>query len=446
MYKCNILSVNMRRMNAAMHALLSTNEEDDLLCVQEPWFSRIGVRRDDKERKGTDISGGAAHPDFTLVYPYYTNNRIAKVMTYARKYARTKEGRRATPIRTIPRLDLARHPTILITDHYVEHDRLRIINYYNDVDDPSSLQTLLTLTLETTFPTILIGDFNLHSRSWSPETIPRSPNAHSFEAWAADQTLTLQTTPGTITRKGRPGERSSTLDLTFHNLATETAVTITPPTIDWAASLGSDHAGIRSAWIPETAERLQRLPPLRSFDLDADDSTFDKWRTTITTLLPLLNTPTSPHTLDELARKTQEAIHTATEMHFTHKKRPPSCNKAWWNDACTKAAADLRAAGTRHASQEENTALRKELTRVTRKAKREWADNVVAKGNIWEVAKWRHGRRSSDIAALRDQDGNLTFEPDAMARILADRFFVQDTGLVQVIQHNDPPPNTNPNL
>lgn len=362
MYKCNILSVNMRRMNAAMHALLSTNEDNDLLCVQEPWFNRIGVRRNDKERQGMDVSGGAAHPDFTLVYPYYTNNHVAKVMTYARKYARTKEGKRSTPIRTIPCLDLARHPSILITDHHVEQDRLCIINYYNDVDDKSSLQTLLSLSLNTTFPTILIGDFNLHSRSWSPETIPRSPNAQLFETWAADQTFTLQTIPGTITRRGHAGEHSSTLDLTFHNLATELGMTITPPTLDWEASLGSDHAGIHTSWIPETTERLQRLPPLCSFDLDADDKTFDEWRTTVTTLLLPLITPTSSHALEEMAEATQSAIHTATEQHFSHKKRPPSRNVAWWNDACSKAAADLRAAGARQTPQEETTALRKELT------------------------------------------------------------------------------------
>ena len=176
----------MRRMNVAMHALLSTNEEDDILCVQEPWFNRIGVWRNDKEKSGTDVSGSAAHPDFTLIYPYYTNDRIAKVMTYTRKYARTTKGKHTTPIRTIPRLDLASHPTILITDHYVNQDKLRVINYYNDVNDPSSLQSLLTLSIDSTFPTILVGDFNLHSRSWSLENIPRSPNAHKFETWAAD--------------------------------------------------------------------------------------------------------------------------------------------------------------------------------------------------------------------------------------------------------------------
>lgn len=386
------------------------------------------------------MSGSAAHPDFTLIYPYYTNDRIAKVMTYTRKYARTTKGKHTTPIRTIPRLDLASHPTILITDHYVNQDKLRIINYYNDVNDPSSLQSLLTLSIDSTFPTILVGDFNLHSRSWSLENIPRSPNAHKFETWAADQTLALQTTLGTITRRGREEERSSTLNLTFHNMATEMGTTITPPIIDWEVSIGSDHAGIRTTWIPDADVRLQRLPPLRSFDLDADNNTFKKWHASITSRLPPLTTPTSPNALKELAAATQSAIHAATEEHFEHKKRPPTRNNAWWNDACAKAVAKLKSAGTRHASQEETTALRKELTRVTRQAKREWADKIVTNGKIWEVAKWRHGRRSSDIAALRDTNDSLTFEPESMARILAERFFVQDTGDVKVVQHDDPPP------
>ena len=44
MYQCQLLAVNMRRMNAIMHALLSTNEDDDILCVQESWFSQIRVQ------------------------------------------------------------------------------------------------------------------------------------------------------------------------------------------------------------------------------------------------------------------------------------------------------------------------------------------------------------------------------------------------------------------
>jgi hypothetical protein len=32
-----------------MHALLNDNGEDDLICVQEPWFNPVGMARcDDK--------------------------------------------------------------------------------------------------------------------------------------------------------------------------------------------------------------------------------------------------------------------------------------------------------------------------------------------------------------------------------------------------------------
>jgi hypothetical protein len=52
MSKRQLLSINMRRRNAAMHSLLETNTEDDVLFVQEPWFDRIGVERSDHAREG----------------------------------------------------------------------------------------------------------------------------------------------------------------------------------------------------------------------------------------------------------------------------------------------------------------------------------------------------------------------------------------------------------
>jgi hypothetical protein len=45
---------------------------------------------------------------------------------------------------------------------------IRVINFYNDVDDATSLNTLLSLDLDPTVPTLLLGDFNLHSRSGPP--------------------------------------------------------------------------------------------------------------------------------------------------------------------------------------------------------------------------------------------------------------------------------------
>lgn len=166
---------------------------------------------------------------------------------------------------------------------------------------------------------------------------------------------------------------------------------------------------------------------------------FKKWRNTISHRCPPLTTPTSPDALEQMAMALQTAIHVATEEHFEHKRHPPTRNNAWWNDECSRVTAALRDTGSCGATQEESTSLQKELTRVMRRAKREWADNVVTKGNIWEVAKWRHGRRSSGIAALRDSDDSLTFAPETMARILAEQFFVQDPGEVETSQRDDPP-------
>ena len=55
-----------------------------------------------------------------------------------------------------------------------------------------------------------------------------------------------------------------------------------------------------------------------------------------------------------------------------------------------------------------------------------WVDQEVISGNTWDVAKWRHERKFSAIAALCEPDSSLTFEPTQMAALLTDRFFTQD--------------------
>jgi hypothetical protein len=94
----------------------------------------------------------------------------------------------------------------------------RTINFYNDVDDPTALTTLLSLDLDPTIPTLLTGDFNLHSRSWSPPDWAHSHAADRVEEWLATQTFTLLSAPGVPTHRGENGGRDSTLDLVWHNL------------------------------------------------------------------------------------------------------------------------------------------------------------------------------------------------------------------------------------
>jgi hypothetical protein len=58
MRKFSFASVNMRRRNAAMHALLNDNEGEDVLFVQEPWFNPVGTACCDTMYQGKDVLGG----------------------------------------------------------------------------------------------------------------------------------------------------------------------------------------------------------------------------------------------------------------------------------------------------------------------------------------------------------------------------------------------------
>src|SRR6266702_4862275 len=135
------------------------------------------------------------------------------------------------PTCTVPRLDLVRHNSIMITDVHIHHETLRIINFYHDVEDKTCLTTLTSLDLDPTIPTILVGDFNLHSPRWSPRGWSPSPRIRGFEAWAATQTLELATVPGEITRRGLETERPSTLDLVWHNCAALATLALARSTI-----------------------------------------------------------------------------------------------------------------------------------------------------------------------------------------------------------------------
>ncbi len=84
----------MHHRNTAMHSLLETNKDDDILCIQELWFKKIGTARKDLAREGVDILGGASHCNWTIIYPYNTATKHAKVMIYVRKYSRLASKRR----------------------------------------------------------------------------------------------------------------------------------------------------------------------------------------------------------------------------------------------------------------------------------------------------------------------------------------------------------------
>jgi hypothetical protein len=256
----NIASVNMRRRNAMTHALLHSSPVDHIILIQEPWFDRIGTARKDTAKDGVDILGGVASPGWEAHYPTVPEGGRAKVMAYTRK--RSWEHTNSPSIfTTTTRRDLCAHPCIMILDLSFDDRTWRIINFYNDIRDQSALDALLAIDLDPIVPTLVVGDFNTHSRSWSPSDIRPSPWAEKLEEWAVGNLLVLANEPGTITRRGAEHERDSTIDLTWYNDAAIEEAAFGNWSLDWAGSLGSDHALtrvqgslIRTARLPESGK------------------------------------------------------------------------------------------------------------------------------------------------------------------------------------------------
>jgi hypothetical protein len=418
-----------------MHTILNSNKTDNILFIQEPWFNRIGVARSDDQREGRDVLGGAANPSWLLAYPHFTPDKRAKVMTYVCIHDRDHPFKKNF-CRHTTQNDIIAHPCILITDILVGQIKWRAINFYNDVDDKSALSSLLSLDLDSTIPTIILGDFNLHSSSWSPTGWTTSPASARLEEWLATQTFSLLSHPGIPTHRGENGARDSTIDLVWCNFAASIQGTFQGAHIDWAGSLGSDHALIHT--IASTPLKLNRHREDRTnrFDMSISAEEWKEWDRVFTSAIP----PNPAHisnteTIDTLIDAIYNAFNTACTATMKKKGSAPGFSSKWWNDECREAALALA-----NAPEEEHTKLGRELKKVVRIAKRDWANSYISEANIWEVAAWRHGRRSSHIPALVDHTGELTYDHEQMASLLSERFFAKDEGNVPTHFTDDPPP------
>jgi hypothetical protein len=127
--------------------------------------------------------GGAAHPKWELLYPYYTLDQRTKVMAYVRIHSRGHAFKK-NAIRATPCNNLVAHPSLQIVDLRVGGETWQIVNFYNDTKDASALRALLNLDLDPLIPTLVVGDFNLHSPRWSPPGFNRNPTTDRVEDWA----------------------------------------------------------------------------------------------------------------------------------------------------------------------------------------------------------------------------------------------------------------------
>jgi hypothetical protein len=191
-----IMCVNMRWSNKLTHALLASNPPADIILVQEPWYNHIGTRRSDTNPSGMDSLGSVASPQWNLIYPNIANPATtrAKVLAYTQKNSPLFSPSSC--------LNLIAHPSLQILDIIMPDTAFCIINVYHDVDDPTCHESLFNLDLDPITPTLVIGDFNTHSPTWSPEGLPQSPWAGVLEDWAVINLLELLNKPKVPTHFG----------------------------------------------------------------------------------------------------------------------------------------------------------------------------------------------------------------------------------------------------
>ena len=169
-------------------------------------------------------------PGFTLIFDH--SSSVPKVATYINNNTLKSASYITNPTRS---------PNTLSITLYIMDQPIQIVNIYNTPWNSSALLAE-EMFLHSTFPTIAIGDFNLHSphsdplRHFSHDELRRSTPIFNL---AYDRDYTLLNTPGLHTFfPHSQNRRPSTLDLAFTNSAFNRFRTSwhnnTPPT-------GSDH-------------------------------------------------------------------------------------------------------------------------------------------------------------------------------------------------------------
>jgi hypothetical protein len=179
-------------------------------------------------------------------------------------------------------------------------------------------------------------------------------------------------------------------------------------------TFGSDHAGLLYSFpLPRP---LPHPSPCKGWIID--DSKHDDWVASIQDVpIPTISSPSDAHrSADEL----NNTLRFTADLLFDKRCPNPNGTYPWWNEECRQAVAAL--VGT---TGNVRTQKRLHLRKTLRDAKRSFFESLLTDSltPIWDVAKWRHGRRESLIRPILSPSGDLTADFNSMAQIFKARFF-----------------------
>jgi endonuclease/exonuclease/phosphatase (EEP) superfamily protein YafD len=409
--KLHILSVNMNRSNFKLTSLLQSTTADCLL-VQEPWWGALIPQRSDTDPDGCPTFGTVAHPAWTAFTPPSSSSPDGhpQVVTFFRK--RLLASLTVTPSPDLSSYNLLGLTLTLPTFH------LTLINFYHHVRGHQGNLTILTdFSPSIHTPILLAGDFNTHSDTWSPGGKQASPWAPSLEGWLDTHGFVSTVPDGSISHRSTTS-LPSLIDFIFVNEKfLEVPSFPASCSVSFDSLIGSDHAGL-SISIPvyTTPPRLLR-PPGWKIDLDLKDTWCDRFRDF--KLPPITDEPS----LLLAAQGLLSHITAVSDSLFPRRSSPSDRDLPWWTRECSLACAALKACHWR-----DRKHLSSALRMTIRNAKREWVDSLVDNPDvsIWDMAKWRKGRRLKDIPPIMTSAGPSQ-DPALMMETFLSRFFFLDT-------------------
>ena len=422
-----IASVNLRRRSKLLHGLLH-DSHFDILLIQEPWFGKINVARDDSDPTGTDVLGATVNNMWDLFLPSTSPTTVCKVAIYIRRHITAQSFVRC-------RTDLSiSSPSSMVVDISYETDFIRLINIYHDTPDKKShLQHVTSFEIDPTIQTLVAGDFNTHGPSWSLPGATMSPWAPTLEDWFDEHGLTICNPPGVATWEGRNDQAPSVLDLLLINPPAALSEQFSDVSISFPLSLGSDHAALFLAWTPTSA--IPDLPPTLLPGYVIDDDLKDTWSKAFAAIpTPVI---TSRRSLDVAAERIITDITDTCRPLFPRRRTPDPRGARWWSATCSAALTAVQTASPadrRQASRAFNQVLTQE--------RRQWADEFLSHTTthkLWEATRWRHGRRATRIPPLRKPDDSYAHSTEEVAPLLSTRFFPHTTDVVHPSHPDDPP-------
>ena len=232
----------------------------------------------------------------------------------------------------------------------------------------------------------------------------------------AQQGLTVLNDSDVVTRRPFEGGGGTVIDLLLVSAALSDMSIESTLDVSFSEATFSDHALLSFALPLEgiliPTFQANRLPR----------SLFNKWCfevSYIADFMTLFNVSTT-EALDRSAAALQDYC-IQFMKHVQPKSHPPSLTgAAWWNEACTQHMTTLRQ--SRGAAR---GALQQMTRGILRTAKRDYYTKIcesASPDNIWKLAKWGSGTRSTPVPPLRGPDG-LASTPQHRAELFATTFF-----------------------